>query len=367
MAGLVAVVLAVGVLPSAFGSHDWTDRWLAAAIGTVLFLASLLVHELGHAVVARRHGVGVHGVTLWLLGGVARLDRQAPTPAAEARIAGAGPAASGVLGLALVGVALATRDWSWAPLGRTVVLWVGLVNLLLAGFNLLPGAPLDGGRLLAAALWRSRGDAEAARRDAGRAGLVLGAALVAAGTAELVAWGRPAGVLTGAVGVFLAYAARGEVAGACVRGRLRRLTMGELMTPHPPSVPDWLTAGQFLGWTGDRCQVVFPVVRWDRQPVGWVSPELASTPDPPARSWTRVQDLMLPDRLAPRAWSTEPVHDVLERLDDRLPHVVVVLDPRSGRVEGTVSAARLSGLLRPPGLWGGDGPTRPASGTTLRA
>jgi Zn-dependent protease len=353
MGALVTAVLAAGVLPTAFPGYPAGARWTAAAAGAVVFGASLLAHELGHALVARRHGVGVDGITLWLLGGLARLDRPAPTPAAEARIALAGPLVSGLIGVVLVAVAVLTRDAAWAPLARAVALWLGLVNVLLAGFNLLPGAPLDGGRVLAAVLWRRSGDAERARLLAGRAGLVLGVTLTAFGLFEVVAWRRVTGVGTAAIGVFLVGAARAEIASAVIRGRLARVTMGEVMSAHPPAVPDSATVEQFLRWPGIACgATVFPVTRWDHRPIGWLSIEHARATGAPEHSWVRVGELMVPDASAARAWATESVDRVLDRLHDRLPHLLIVLDPRSGAICGTVGAAQLGSLFSTPDLWG---------------
>lgn len=349
---LVAAVLGAGVLPAAFPDHGATARWLAAVVGTGVFGLSLLAHELGHAVAARRDGVGVDGITLWLLGGVARLTRQAPSPAAELRIALAGPAISGLIGVVLVAAALATRGSDGGELARAVVLWIGLVNGLLAVLNLLPGAPLDGGRVLTALLWRRGGDAEHARLLSGRAGLVLGVGLGVVGVAELLVWERAAGWGTIAIGAFLVTAARTEIASAVVRGRLRRTTLAEVMVPNPPSVPDSLPVDRFLQWSAARRGVAFPVVRWGHDPIGWVSSDLVAGLAPHERSWTAVGRVMLADRYAPRAWSSEAVDDVLARLEDHLPHLVVVLDPVHGGVVGTVGALRLHGLFEGPGLWG---------------
>jgi Zn-dependent protease len=348
----VAGVLALDVLPSTFPDEAASDRWAAAAVGTVAFAASLLAHELGHAVLARRHGVGVDGITLWLLGGVARLTRQAPSATAELRIALAGPLASGAVGVFLVSTALLTRGADGGNLARAVVLWLGLVNVLLAVLNLLPGSPLDGGRVLSALLWRRTGDAERGRLLAARSGLVLGLAAVLLGLLELVRWERPAGWGTVGIGAFLLVSARSEVAAAVVRGRLRRTTMLDVMAPHPQGVPDWLTVDRFLQGPGVEEIVVFPVVRWDHRPVGWVSRDLAQRFPDPERSWTHLARAMVPDQQAPRAWASEPVDEVLSRLGDDLPQVVVVLDPRTRQVAGTVSGARLSALFRRPDLWG---------------
>lgn len=355
MALLVASVLAVGVLPTAFPGDGWAGRWAAASVGAAVFAISLLLHELAHALVARRHGVGVDGITLWLLGGVARLTRQAPTPSAEFQIAVAGPVASAMVGVVLVGAVVGFGERSGTSLAWAVLLWVGLVNLVLAVFNLLPAAPLDGGRVVAAALWRRSGDAETARVQAARLGLLLGTVLVVVGVVELVGFGRLAGVATSAIGVFLISGARGEIAAAVVRGRLRKVTMGEIATPHPPPLDASLPLDRFLTWS-DRAgpEGVFPVRRWDHQPVGWVSAQQVLDVGEVERSWVPLERVMVPDRLAPRAWSTEPVDDVLARLGNERPAVVVVLDPRTGEVVGTAGREQVGRLFRLPDLWGRD-------------
>lgn len=351
---LVTTVLAVGVLPVAFPEQGWPARWGASVFGAFIFGLSLLAHELGHAVVARRHQVPVDGITLWLLGGVARLTRQAPDPGAEWRIAAAGPLVSVALGLSLIAAAMTADRLDWAPLGRAVLLWVGLVNLVLAAFNLLPGAPLDGGRVLTAVLWRHTGEAERARVLAGRAGIVLGVLLVAAAAVEVLAWGRVAGLATAAIGVFLVSAARGEIASAVVRNRLQRVAMGSIMAPHPVGVPGSTTVERFSAWVGDGGDVVHPVLRWDHEPVGWVSAAQVGRCGQPESSWIRVEQVMVPDRAAPRAWASEPVDAVLARLAPDVPPVVVVLDPRTGHWAGTVGARQLEALFRTPGLWGSE-------------
>ena len=149
-----------------------------ATIVATGYLASILVHELAHALVAQRHRVPVHSITLWLLGGVARLDGEAVTPKAEFQIAAAGPAASLALGGALLaGSGMGDRFGSFG----LVLAWLGVMNLVLGIFNLLPGSPLDGGRLVKAALWRRNGDREVAALKAAKAGRVLGWALVLGG------------------------------------------------------------------------------------------------------------------------------------------------------------------------------------------
>ena len=157
--------------------------------GAVVFLASVLAHELGHAVIALREGVGVRRITLWLLGGLAELDEEAPSARSELRIAAAGPAVS--IGLALLlGGAAWLVGLSAAPFAA-VLAWLALVNGMLAIFNLLPAAPLDGGRILRAAMWWRTGDRWGSMITASRAGRVLAVLLFAAGFYQLTSgWGN---------------------------------------------------------------------------------------------------------------------------------------------------------------------------------
>ena len=146
-------------LPDTAPGHSSSVYWLAGVTGAVVLLASLLAHELTHAIVARRAGVKVLGVKLWLFGGIARLGGEAKTPGTAFRIAASGPAMSLALAAVFAGVAAALRAVGTADVVVAVAWWLAGINLMLGLFNLLPGAPLDGGRILRAYLWRRHGDA----------------------------------------------------------------------------------------------------------------------------------------------------------------------------------------------------------------
>jgi Zn-dependent protease len=192
--------------------------WFVAAIAIVAFFVSIVLHELSHALAARHYGVGTESIDLWALGGVARLDRDAPSPRAEGFIAAAGPLAS----LAIGAVTFAA---GWAA-ASTVVLWIGFVNLALGLFNLLPGAPLDGGRILRAVRWAQTGSRYRSMRDAGHAGRLLGWGLVGLGVA-LMLNGYP-GIFIAATGLFIALSARAELMAADVGERLAGVRVGDL-------------------------------------------------------------------------------------------------------------------------------------------
>jgi Zn-dependent protease len=191
---------------------------VGGVVATMAFFASILAHEFGHALVARRHGVQTQSIDLWALGGVAHLDRDPPTPRAEGLIAVAGPAVS----LAIGGVALGLGIALQSP----VVGWIGFVNLLLAVFNMLPGAPLDGGRVLRAFRWARTGDKYRAMREAGNAGRLLGWLLVGGGVLLMV--NGQFGVFIVITGVFIAVNAKSEIMASYIGERLDGITVGDL-------------------------------------------------------------------------------------------------------------------------------------------
>ena len=144
----------------------------------LVFLVSLLAHEISHALVARRNDMHVEDITLWLFGGVARLSGEARNPSAELRIAGVGPLVSLLLGVLFLVVAALLRVTGYDGLVLAAFAWLGGINIVLAVFNVIPAAPLDGGRLLRSLIWWRTGDRLKATRWAGRTGQAFGAVLV---------------------------------------------------------------------------------------------------------------------------------------------------------------------------------------------
>ena len=258
---IIADILAVSVLPAAVPHRPATLYWVVAVLAAALFVACLLVHELAHALVARRCGVGVRSITLWMLGGVAELEGDPPSAAADLRIALAGPAAS----LAAGGVFLAAAAVTGYARGPAVAVaaasWLAVMNGVLAVFNLLPGAPLDGGRVLRAILWGRYGDRLRAERGAARAGRFLGAAIIGLGAAEVLALGSYEGLWLMLIGWFLVSAASAEEQAARAAAALAGLTVADVMTPHPDLAPAWTTVGDFTGQVAAQSrQDAFPVI-----------------------------------------------------------------------------------------------------------
>lgn len=242
---LLMIGLAGGLLPVQFPDQPVAAYLVAAAVATTLFVASLLAHEVGHAVVARRNGVEVEGITLWLLGGVARLRGESPNAGVDFRIAAIGPAISLVLGIAFTVVAWVLADAGVPELVAGVAGYLGAINLLLAMFNLIPAAPLDGGRILRSALWAWRGDRYQAQIWSARAGRVFGFALIAFAVLSLFT-GYGGGLWLALIGLFIVTMASMEENHARTSAALGSLRARDIMTANPDTADPGVSVADFL-------------------------------------------------------------------------------------------------------------------------
>jgi len=232
IAFLVTYSLAASSLPANFPGWDTAQYWAVAAAVAVLFFGSVLAHELSHALVARRYGIAVRDITLFVFGGAATLEGDARTPRQEALIAFAGPLASLLLGglFFVLGLLVAQQQVA------AVIGWLAFINLTLGVFNLIPGFPMDGGRILRALIWKLRGDQLAATRSAATVGRVFGYLLIAFG-AFLAFQGRVFdGIWIALIGWFISTVAESSVAQASLQRMLRGVKVRDVMEADPPSV-----------------------------------------------------------------------------------------------------------------------------------
>jgi len=210
--GLIALILTISltgtILPATAAGYSSAAYLIAALATAAVFLASIVAHELGHSVVAERSGVRVRGITLFALGGVASLESEPTSPGSAAKIALAGPAVSVAIGVASLGAAALFSTFGLPALAVAAVGWLGVVNLALAVFNMLPALPLDGGRVLQAALWQRSGDQHGSTIRAATIGRYLGWGLVALGVWQFAQGG--AGLWTAVIGMFVIATARAE-------------------------------------------------------------------------------------------------------------------------------------------------------------
>ena len=251
---LITWSLAVGYFPQANPGWSVATYWIVGASASVLFFASVLLHELGHSVLALREQVPVKSITLFIFGGVAEIGQEPPTAGAEFRIAIAGPLTS--LGLAGIfgglGVLLADYAVIAAPLA-----YLGRINLLLAAFNMIPGFPLDGGRVLRATLWHFRGSLVDATRWASRTGQAFAYGFIGLGVLQFLTIGLANGLWLVFIGWYLNNAARASyqqvVWQDMLRGvKARNLTMEKCAPVSSGMRLDLLVEGQVLAG-GERC------------------------------------------------------------------------------------------------------------------
>jgi Zn-dependent protease/CBS domain-containing protein len=228
---LVTLGLALGDLPDRFPGWPAVAYAGLGAVVATLFFISVLAHELSHAFVARRFGVEVRDITLFIFGGAATLEGDAKTPGQEALIALAGPACSIALGAVLIGGSLVVDE----PHVGEIAGWLGVINLSLALFNLIPAFPMDGGRVLRAVLWRLRGDQFAATRGAAVVGRFFGYLLIAAGV-WMAAGGDFSWLWLALIGWFLSNAAGATVTQMSIQRTLAGVKVGDVMEAQPASV-----------------------------------------------------------------------------------------------------------------------------------
>jgi Zn-dependent protease len=272
---LIVYSLGAAVFP---GWHaDWSDLtiWSTSFSAGILFFSSLLAHELAHSLVARHYGIKVPRITLFLFGGMAEIESEARTPAAEFSIAIAGPLMSFALSFAFIMAAVASVGSaaleriadnpesglaSLTPFA-SACLWLGSVNLMLAIFNLVPGFPLDGGRVFRALVWRLTGDRFLATRLAATAGKWFGWSIMGIGLWNLLVLRSTGGLWLLLIGWFLSHLATASYTQTLTERLLEPLTVGDLMRTKFDCVPVSMSVAEFA----DRCllrsnQALWPVV-----------------------------------------------------------------------------------------------------------
>ena len=282
--------LSQGVFPSQNpGLSDSTYIAMGVAAAT-LFLASILLHELGHSWVARRDGIEVDSITLWLFGGVAQFKDRFTSAGSEFRVAVSGPFVS--IGLGIVFVLIAIGSLPSEVDG--VAAWLGYINLFLAAFNLLPASPLDGGRVLHAALWRAKGDYAWATRVASEIGQGFGYLFIALGLVMFIFQGSFSGAWLAFIGWYLLQAAKAEARYVATEQALAGLRVRDLMVPQPVTVGADETIGRFMDEVAWSHRFTSYPVLDGGAPIGLLA--FASVAAVPRSDWDtrRVRDTMIP-------------------------------------------------------------------------
>jgi Zn-dependent protease/CBS domain-containing protein len=329
------------------GSRD--TAYAVAVGGAILFFASIVLHELGHAVVARRNGIGISGIDLWFFGGIAKMEREADTPGEEFRVAAAGPAVTLLIaGLSFAGAALLakTHDFfdvatlSTVSASPTLALlgWLFLINSVLFAFNLIPAFPLDGGRIARAIAWRVTGDRNRATRVSGRVGQGFAYLITGYGIFLALAGSTINGIWFALMGMFLGQAARGAVVSSQVSERIEGVTVADLMDTDPFTLSAKTTALEAQASLTLHGVAFAPIVDEARRYLGYVLAERVDgaveggQPVLPVGELADEQDASLP----PDA----PLGTLLGTPALAGMGAVVVVEP-GGRLAGVVTAARV--------------------------
>jgi Zn-dependent protease len=337
---LIVWSLADGVFPAQNPGHSDAAYLVMAVVAALLFFASLLLHELGHARQALREGMEIEGITLWLFGGVAQFKGLFPSAGAEFRVAVAGPLVSLGLGIGFLLLSLAGL-----PSGVDgVVAWLGYINLTLLVFNLLPALPLDGGRVLRSALWHFRGDLGWATRIAAGIGRGFGYLFIALGIAMLIFQGSFSGAWLAFIGWFLLQAATAEATWIATEEALRGLRVRDLMTREPVTVDGELTLGRFMDEiASSRRFTTYPVLENGR-PIGLLA--FGSVAGVPRSEWDtrRVRDSMIPLVELPRLTEDERAVDALAELSPATTNRALVV--ADGQLAGLLSITDLARALQ---------------------
>jgi Zn-dependent protease/CBS domain-containing protein len=338
---LIVWSLASGVFPETYPGLGRGTYWAMGLAGAAALFLSIILHELAHAVVARRHGLRVRAITLFIFGGVADMNEEPPTARAELRMALAGPAASLAIAIVLLLAAGIARAAGSDALVWPVVSYLGVMNVALAAFNMLPAFPLDGGRVLRAWLWRRSGNLRAATRSAAGAGNVLGMILMALGVVTLILGHFITGFWWILIGFFIRSAGQVSYHQLFIRETLAGEHVRSFMTANPVTVPRVISVKELVEKYVFRYHhKLYPVMEQDRV-VGCVT--MQAIRDLPPDEWERQTVGAIAEPCGPDNTITpdEEAMEALARMSrDRRSRLLVM---SGGTLEGVVT---LSDLLK---------------------
>jgi Zn-dependent protease len=338
-----------------------TAPYLLAVASAGLFFGSILLHELGHAFVAMRNGIAVSSITLWMFGGVARLEKDSDTPATEFKIAVAGPLVTAaivvlcaVLGLVLAGgdevrhAALTQQDTQTSGIAAMVV-WLGSINLLVLLFNLVPAFPLDGGRMARALAWWRTGSRNTGTRFAATLGEWFGLFLILAGLGYFLVYRGDflGGIWLAFVGFILRGAAKSAIAQTELTSRIEGISVADVMDRDPVAIPEEASIEQALDEYFLRYRSPwFPVVDAARHVTGLVDRPTADNVPAVERTSSSVRDVVARDSGSLTVSEDAPLESVLGNESLRRLGALIATDG-DGRIRGVLTLDAIGKALRP--------------------
>ena len=339
-------------------TQDSIEPYALAVASAFGFFASILLHELGHAVIAVRNKIGISQITLWMFGGVASLDREPDSAGAEFRIAAAGPAVTLLITAACLGAGAAidgSTFWDGASFdenaeistGVAVLAWLANINAAILIFNLLPAFPLDGGRIARALVWKVTGNRERATIFAARLGQGFAYAFIAIGLVLVVAGAFITGVWLALIGWMLGGSARATAERSKLNTKLGDLRVADVMDAEPVAIPELATVEQALDEYFLRYRWPwFPVVDAGQRFVGLLNRGTADAVPEPSRTSQTVGEIIDPGGSTDQTVSSdEPLEALLANLELRRLGGLVAVDA-DGRLTGVITLEQVGRALR---------------------
>jgi Zn-dependent protease len=338
--GLITWSLSVGYFPQILPGASLATHWAQGLLAALLLFGSVFLHELSHALTAQRYGIPVSGITLHVFGGVSQLTREPDRPGEEFTVAIVGPLTS----LAIAGVLAVLRSLTQPPVTVTAVMsYLILVNTAVGVFNLAPGFPLDGGRLLRAVLWRARGDLGWATRVASRAGGAFAMFLVVLGALRALGGQFLGGLWLILIGLFLREGAEGSYRQVALERLLAPLAVRDGMTRTVIAVPPDLSIARAVDDFFWRHHVSsFPVLEGDRV-VGIISVDRLKRLPRDRWATAAVRDVMLPITEALMAGPDDSLWSAFQKLSQNGVGRLAVVD--HGRLTGYLSIKDITHLI----------------------
>jgi Zn-dependent protease len=339
------------------GSSD-SERFLLAVLTAVGFFGSIVLHELGHAFVAIRNGIGISSIQLWIFGGMARMNRESDSPATEFKVAVAGPLVTLAIVVVLTAIGIGAAGWeefrkaalAESDAGTSGVLamlaWLAMINLLVLVFNLLPAFPMDGGRIVRAIAWWRTGNRTSATRFAAKLGRGFAWLFIAGGLLLILDGYAFSGIWLALIGFVINGSARAAAAETAITSGISKLTVSDVMDREPVAVPDQLSVEQVLDEYFLRYRWPwFPVVDTTHRFLGLVVRDRADEVPETSRTTSFVSDVLEHDDGTFQVRDDAPLDTLLANRALRRFGAVVAVDA-DGRLSGVITAEQVGRALR---------------------
>ncbi|MGK2955116.1 MAG: site-2 protease family protein [Solirubrobacterales bacterium] len=337
-----------------------TEPYLLAVASAVGFFGSIVLHELGHAFVALRNGIGITRISLWIFGGVAQMDRESDSPGTEFKVAAGGPVVTALIAIVLIAIGLFTVGWTEfrdAMEMRTfvdnasgvtaMVAWLATINVIVLAFNLLPAFPMDGGRIVRAIAWKVTGKRSAATRFAAGLGRIFGFIFIGLGVLLVIRGDIFSGVWLGLIGVLINGSAKAATVQTSVTSRLEGIKVGDVMDEHPVAIPAITSIDKALDEYFLRYQWSwFPVVDGGNRFLGMVIRDQVEQIPEIERATATVSEHLEINSRAFHISEEALLESLLGNPDMRKFGALMVTD-QGGQLAGVVTVEQLGRALRP--------------------